>query len=119
MTKPIAIPATSTVDHARRMMTHLDLRCLLVLDDDRRVVGLVNDRVLGRAPDGAAPVSTVMMRDPVTAAPDDDLGAIARVMAERSLCAMPVIDRSGALVGVILYLDVLRRLVDEHRAIEA
>ncbi len=116
-TKPIAIPATSTVGHARRMMMHLGLRCLLVLDDEHHLIGLLSDRALLHVSD-AAIVSAVMVRDPIAAAPDDDLGAIARLMSERSLCAMPVLDRDGALVGVVTYLDVLRRLAAEHRAIE-
>ena len=116
-TTPIAIPATSTVGHARRMITHLGLRHLLVTDDGRRVIGLLSERALAGASD-AALVSAVMQRDPLAAAPDDDLDAIARVMSQRSLGAMPVLDGAGALVGIVSYLDVLRRMAAEQRTLD-
>jgi CBS domain-containing protein len=57
-----------------------------------------------------------MTRDVVTVTPEASLADVERVFAERDFNALPVIDGSGALVGLVTKLDVLKafRFTDEH-----
>jgi len=57
-----------------------------------------------------------MTTAPVTAGPDDDLGAVARVIVERRFGAVPIVDAAGVLVGIVSFVDVLRRLAEEAEA---
>ncbi len=55
-------------------------------------------------------VRDVMVRTVVTVTPETDLGTAARMMAERALAALPVVDDSGTLLGVVGEREVLRVL---------
>ncbi|MEW5772643.1 MAG: CBS domain-containing protein [Thermodesulfobacteriota bacterium] len=49
----------------------------------------------------------IMTRDPLVLRPDDDIAAAARLMVERSINGLPVVDESGKLVGVITQSDLV------------
>jgi len=51
----------------------------------------------------------VMSRDVVTCRPDDDIAEVAKLLAERDVSALPVVDDSGMVVGVISEADLMRR----------
>ena len=43
----------------------------------------------------------VMVRDVVTVAPDTDVAAATKLLAEHDVSALPVLDKDGNLVGVL------------------
>jgi CBS-domain-containing membrane protein len=51
----------------------------------------------------------VMSKDVVSISPDSDVLDAAKLMTARHLSGLPVIDATGALVGVITEGDLLRR----------
>jgi CBS domain-containing protein len=53
-------------------------------------------------------VRDLVARPPITVAPDQPLIEIAKRFADYQIGAMPVVNREGALFGVISYVDVLR-----------
>lgn len=62
-------------------------------------------------------VREVMTPDVVTVTPEMSLRVAARRLAEHSITAMPVVDGSGRLVGVLSEADVMREaLVPDQRA---
>lgn len=58
----------------------------------------------------ASTVADMMTEDPTTVAPDTDLHAAARLIAEHRHNRLPVVEH-GRLVGVVTRLDVLEALV--------
>ena len=60
---------------------------------------------------GQLMVRDVMTPGVVTAGPDDRFDAVARLMVSRDLRAVPVVDESGALVGLITHRELLRVLL--------
>lgn len=129
---PATIRATATAAEATGEMQRLNLRHLPVVDDDGRLVGMLSDRdlrgpMVGGEPGRETPspstlVSTLMTSEVVTASADEQLGVVARRIVERRIGAVPIVDAVGTPVGIISYVDVLRRLADEAeqdaRAIE-
>jgi CBS-domain-containing membrane protein len=110
-----------------------------VVDNDGKVVGMVSDndlltrggmRVtisLKRATDldyvrelhdslenPERKVSEVMTREVVTVPPDMVLGRAARLMVEKHLKRLPVVDADGKLVGILGRLDVLNTIAAVH-----
>jgi CBS domain-containing protein len=59
-------------------------------------------------------VRDVMVTTVVTVGPDTDLGSAARLMVDRGLAALPVVDESGALLGVVGQREVLRVLAPAY-----
>jgi CBS domain-containing protein len=54
----------------------------------------------------------VMSANPVTIASDAKISAVAEVMAHRRLKRLPVVDATGALVGMVSRLDLLRTVAE-------
>jgi acetoin utilization protein AcuB len=129
---PATILVTASAAEAAHEMQRLGLRHLPVVDATGRLVGILSDRdlrgpMVGSAPGALAPtattpVATLMTSDVVTATPDDELGAVARRIVEHRIGAVPIVDGGGIPVGILSYVDVLRRLADEaeqdRRAVE-
>ncbi|MGL4176268.1 MAG: CBS domain-containing protein [Dermatophilaceae bacterium] len=62
-------------------------------------------------------VRELMTREVLTVVPRTPVNEVVRTMAERRITALPVVDRSGRVVGVVSEADVLRRLaVPDPRA---
>jgi len=53
--------------------------------------------------------SSVMMRHPVTIEPDASIMKAIRLMLQRRISGLPVVDKSGALIGIVTEGDLLRR----------
>jgi CBS domain-containing protein len=108
----IAKPDESVHDAARRMESE-NVGCLVVLDSGRRPTGILTDRDLatrvvanGRDP-RATRVSEVMSAHPRTieeSAPIQDAVATMRRVGVRRL---PVVDKKGAVAGIVTADDVL------------
>jgi CBS domain-containing protein len=55
-------------------------------------------------------VSDIMTREVVTVTPETTLEAAVRLMVERRVSGLPVVDGAGAVVGVVTEGDLLRRV---------
>jgi len=58
----------------------------------------------------------LMTPDVVTVPPETPVMAVARLLAERGISAVPVLDRNGAVLGIVTEADLIRRLAGEEDA---
>lgn len=85
-----------------------------VVDGDGRVLGVVTAGDLTRLMErdetgwGDVPVKEVMSAAPQTAHPEERGSAVVHRMEERGVMAMPVVDESGVLLGMIHLHDLMR-----------
>jgi len=100
-----------TVQEAARIMKDLDVGPLPVCDG-HRIVGMVTDRDItirstaeGKDPK-AQSVSEVMTGDAVACRQDDDVSEAARLMNERQVRRLLVLDDDNRLVGIVSLGDV-------------
>src|SRR5215213_11206734 len=56
----------------------------------------------------------LMTRDVVSVPPETPVLAVARLLAERGISAVPVLDQAGALRGIVTEADLVRRLAGEE-----
>jgi len=128
-------PVTQVVE----LLLDKDFTAVPVVDDQGKVVGMVSDNdlltrggmnvtiSLKKATDldyvrelheslGSPnhKVSEVMTRDVVTVTPDTILGRAARLMVEKHLKRLPVVDSERKLVGILGRLDVLNTIAAVH-----
>src|SRR6185437_6362157 len=86
---------------------------------NRRVMGVLTDRdivvaVLAQEVDARAlKVGDVMTRDPLLIDEGQSIEAVLRHMREAGVRRVPVVDRSGALTGVLSIDDVLEQIADQ------
>jgi CBS domain-containing protein len=117
-------PDDTLADAARKMWKQ-QTGSLLVMDGDD-LVGIVTERDVLKAVAGGESlqethVSEVMSKDLVTVGPGTSLREAAKVMADRWIRHLPVVD-GGTLVGIISQRDlagVLAGALNEPEALEA
>ncbi len=117
---PVTIRDTRTVGEASRILDQLAIRHLPVIDAEGEVVGMISDRdlrgALSAADEDFAPsvpppstrVVDVMTTDVIIADTEDELIAIAQLMIDARVGAVPIVDRDDHLVGIVSYIDILR-----------
>ncbi|MEW5733253.1 MAG: CBS domain-containing protein, partial [Thermodesulfobacteriota bacterium] len=57
-------------------------------------------------------LSDLMIKNPITAGPDDDVEAAARVIYHRKIGGLPVVDKKNKLVGILTVIDILRSFIE-------
>ena len=113
----VAVPPETTLADAYRTMREKSFRHLPVVEGER-LVGVVTDRDLRLATSALAPVpfapdssvSAVMCREPLTADAQDAVEDAARVMRERKIGCLPVVE-DGRVIGIITGVDLLDALI--------
>jgi len=86
---------------------------LPVVEGDRGVIGIVTDRdlliALGTSNRNAAdlPVGEVMSKDLSLCAPGDNIRDALKTMAQQRLRRLPVVDKNGALKGILSLGDIV------------
>jgi CBS domain-containing protein len=108
---PVTIAAEEPVSAAAELMTRERISSLLVTSQGNEL-GILTDRdlrsrVLGAGRSGDVPVSEVMTAPVVTVEPDATGAEVLSVMLERGVHHVPVVDRSGTLLGVVTDTDLL------------
>jgi len=123
----VTISAEAGLDRAMLIMRTQRIRHLPVVNESHEMIGLISDRDLrlsmqemeqgpGGAPKGyylpaLTKIRSVMVTNVMTATPDMPLANAATIMSERKIGALPVLDSSKKIVGIITESDLLRLLV--------
>lgn len=112
------IGPNKTLADAVAIMTEQDVGSLVIFDAGRMVGMLTFREVLkaihaGGAGWDATPLSSVMVRDPMSAGPDMEVDELRRFMVEHHMRYLPVMD-GGVLLGVISFHDVARAVLEEQ-----
>lgn len=120
MTKdPVTLGPEATLGEAATLMRQEDCGSIPIVDGGR-LVGIVTDRDIviravaaGKDARGTK-VSEVMSADPVCISPDTDVDEAAKVMADRQIRRLPVVD-DGKLAGILVIGQLARREPDEQQ----
>jgi len=106
-TRVEAISANETAEAAANRMRSARIRHLVV-QDGKKIVGVVSDRDIGRLGSfrQIQTVEEVMSAPVVTASPDTTLRKAANLLRGRTIGCLPVMEREK-LVGIVTITDVL------------
>lgn len=104
----LSVPSDAALSSARNLMK-LEGVHHLVVEEQRRVVGVVSERDLGGAklPARDGTVADVMTRHLVTASPETTIKQAANLFRGRSIGCLPVVDDAGRPVGIVTTTDLL------------
>ncbi len=130
---PRTVRVDDPIAEAVDVLQTTDFRHLPVLDEQGELVGMLSDRDLRGlqlpysantavvdaarqktgVPVSTMPVSTIMSGNVVSVGPDADMTELMELMLEHKIGALPVVDAEGALVGIVSYVDIFRRILGE------
>ncbi len=124
-TPVVVVTPRDSLAHARNLMLRYRIGRLVVVENERPV-GILTRSDLARAVEEARtkpldtiPVEEFMTPNPVTVKEGQQLKAAARIMLEKNISGLPVVDDEGRLVGIITKTDIVRayadRLKGRHR----
>ncbi|MEO8315213.1 MAG: CBS domain-containing protein [Pseudomonadota bacterium] len=115
-----AVAAGASVVDAIRSMADNHVGALLVMEDNR-LTGIVSERdyarkvvLQGRASSTTA-VREIMSSPVVTASPDDTVDHAMRLMTDRRIRHLPVLQGAN-VVGVVSIGDLVRSVIDAQRS---
>jgi CBS domain-containing protein len=108
---PEVVAPETRLSDAAAMMRKLDIGVLPVTQDGR-LLGIVTDRDITvrataehKSPDKTA-VRDVMTRDAACCHEDEDVREGARLMEERQIRRLPIVDREEHLIGIVSLGDI-------------
>lgn len=95
----------------RLLLNQHAVKAVPVLDDDRRVVGIVSiTDLFNHDPGDLDPVGSVMTRDVTTIGHDAPAASLVALMADVGYRHVPVVDDAGALVGMVTRAELVAAL---------
>ena len=113
MTVEGAFAAIRHADSDVETLTDLYVMARQDAKGEEKLIGILSLRQLVRA-DPSATLADIMTRDLITVTVDTDQEEVARLISKYDFLAMPVLDRSGYMVGIITVDDVIDVLVEEQ-----
>lgn len=112
----------NTLRQAAAMMRDGDMGSVPVVENGR-LVGILTDRDIvvrsvadGRGPDTS--VSEAMTTDIFSVRPDDFVFEAIRLMGDKQVRRVPVVDEEGRLAGIIAMADIALEMEDEREIAE-
>ena len=129
----VTIKRDADLHEAARLLSENRISGMPVVDDDNRVIGVISEadililagmkkehtfkdilrNILGEpvpAKKGGNKVGDVMGFPPITSKADDDVGEVAKILDERRIKHLPVVDDEGKLIGIISSADIVRAI---------
>lgn len=115
VSNPITISAHATISEAIELMKINSIRHLPVVSEENLLEGFLTlaDLKQGLIPSmlGDLNLRDLMITEPITVRPDDDVEIAAQLIYKHKIGGMPVVD-NGQLVGIITATDILRTFID-------
>jgi CBS domain-containing protein len=106
--------AYNTLNTAAQLMWDNDIGCVPVVDQDGHVIGMLTDRDVCMAafiqgvPLTGSLVTSAMSKEVFFCTPDKDIAEAEKLMREKQIRRLPVIDAQRRVIGIISLNDIAR-----------
>jgi len=133
MTSVVSIKRNADLHEAARLLSENRISGMPVVDDNNRVIGVISEadvlmlagmkrehtfrdilrNILGEpvpARSGGNKVENVMSFPPITSKADDEVMEVAKILEERRIKRLPVVDNDGKLLGIVSRADIVRAI---------
>lgn len=118
---PVTLKADALVGDAEQMMAEYKIGGIPVVDDNRKLVGIITNRDLRFEKDMKRPISELMTSEGlITTSEVQDVEKTEAILQEHRIEKLPVVDKDNNLVGLITYKDLIKTKLrpnackDEH-----
>ena len=106
---PVTLEASATIGRALQLMKENSIGGIPIVDENRKLVGILTNRDLRFERNPKRLVSEVMTKDNLVTAPEGtDLKKAEKILQQYKIEKLPVVSKQGKLVGLITYRDILQ-----------
>jgi IMP dehydrogenase len=106
---PITLLVDATIGDALRLMKENKIGGIPIVDNNQKLVGILTNRDLRFEDDKYRKVKEVMTRENLITAPEGtDLKKAEKILRQYKIEKLPVVSKSGKLIGLITYRDILQ-----------
>ena len=106
---PVTIKRGSTVQDALNLMEEYHIGGIPVVDDEKRLVGIVTNRDLRFQRDFSRKIDEVMTSENLIVTHQQaDLDSASQILLEHKIEKLPVVDDDNHLIGLITYKDITK-----------
>ncbi len=106
---PITLPVNSTIRDAEGIMRENKIGGIPVVDENKRLIGIITNRDLRFEKHLSRPVSDIMTKDRIiTGTSEIGLLEAEEILQEHKIEKLPIVDKDGVLTGLITYKDILK-----------
>ena len=105
---PVTITPVQTVGDALRIMHENHIGGIPVVDENKRLVGIVTNRDLRFQTNEELPISEVMTKDNIVTTTNPNLSEASDILLRHKIEKLPVVDDDNKLVGLITYRDITK-----------
>ena len=114
---PTCCQSQHTIVEVAEIMQREDVGLVPIVDESaNKLIGVITDRdivmkvVAGERDPRSTAVSEVMTTDPCACQEQDPIETVMQQMATHQVRRMPIVDSSGAIVGIVSQADIATRL---------
>lgn len=104
---PIAIRVSHTVGDLKKLVGETGTGGILIMDGEK-LAGIVTTRDLLFEEDDSKPISEIMQKKVVTAAPDISLKDAERILHENRIEKLPLVEADGRVAGLVTMKDIMK-----------
>jgi len=127
----VTVSPDTALMELRQLLHKRGFHHLLVVDDAGQLIGMISDRDVLRAISPfldtsseshrdvrtlGEPAREIMRADPITVTPHTTVEDAAHRLLDHSISALPVVDDSGQLIGIVTTKDLLDHYTDNSNA---
>lgn len=106
---PITLQEDAVIGDALRLMKENKIGGIPIIDKSHKLVGILTNRDLRFEDDPQRKVTEVMTKEHLVTAPEGtDLKKAEKILRQYKFEKLPVVDKSGKLIGLITYRDILQ-----------
>jgi IMP dehydrogenase len=105
---PYTLPPTSQLQDVWQLQNEKSVSSILIVDNDRKLIGIITARDLMFEDDPNTPVSELMTNNVITANPKISLVDAKEILRSHRIEKLPLVDSDGKLKGLITAKDLTK-----------
>lgn len=110
ITKPITLKPTDTASDAEHLMRKYKISGIPIIDENRKLVGIVTNRDLRFKPNPVEPLYDIMTKENIITVPmGTTLEQAEEILKKYKIEKLPVVDDSNTLCGLITFKDIQKK----------
>ena len=106
--KPITMTLAHTVGDLNKLVADTGTGGILILDGNEKLVGIVTTRDLLFENDLSKPLSEIMQKKVISAAPNISLKDAEKMLHDHRIEKLPLVDKDGRVAGLVTLKDIMQ-----------